>query len=203
MQSFVRILFVKMDIGKRIKEIVERKGMKMEHVYNSIEMTNAGFYRMLKNNSFKVSTLIKIADLLEVPIEAFFSDEADELRDKLVGIIQATKDIEWGIRLWSLCGHSAIEKLEKILQQDPRNGKEIQEIIELIKKTEVNSNKWLYRHFTDEQMKAKDALENDWTNIVKKHIDANYATEEELTQALQTDMWEIVEKYILVFDRKK
>jgi DNA-binding Xre family transcriptional regulator len=70
LQHFVCIYFIEMNIGERIKQIADKKGVKMEHIYNSIGMTNAGFYRMLKNNSFKVDTLLKIAETLKVnPVE--------------------------------------------------------------------------------------------------------------------------------------
>lgn len=56
-------------ISGRIRKIAKQKGIKLEHVYNNIGMSNAGFYKMLRNESFKPEIIQQIADILGVSLE--------------------------------------------------------------------------------------------------------------------------------------
>lgn len=60
------------DLEEKIRTLTKEKGIKMEAIYSYIGMSNAGFYKMLRNNTMKVETLEKIAELLDIPIASFF-----------------------------------------------------------------------------------------------------------------------------------
>ena len=72
-----------MEISEKIKELTEQQGASLQWLAQKIGMTKAGFYRMIDGNSFKVDTLQKIADALEVPIVLFFGvDGGEEKRNE-------------------------------------------------------------------------------------------------------------------------
>jgi transcriptional regulator with XRE-family HTH domain len=75
-----------MTIEEKLKTIVKSKGLKMEFVYTSIGMTNSGFYKMLRNETYTVNTLQRIADVLEVPITDFF------VNDSTIKAVEEAKD---------------------------------------------------------------------------------------------------------------
>lgn len=56
-------------IELKVKKILKEKGWSMKHLCYRIDMTENGLKYAFKNNSLKISTLIEIADLLEVSPE--------------------------------------------------------------------------------------------------------------------------------------
>ncbi len=65
-----------MDIKSKIDALLKEKRMTVKDILSDIDMTETGYYQMLKNHSMKLTTLGKIAAKLEVPIIHFFPDEA-------------------------------------------------------------------------------------------------------------------------------
>lgn len=76
-----------------IKEIARKKNISLVELAKRIGMTNPALHKMISENSTKVDTLEKIAEVLEVPITFFFqelssqdlslSDQLNELKQKL------------------------------------------------------------------------------------------------------------------------
>lgn len=64
-------------IADKIKEICSEKRMTIPQLAEKIGMSK-GFYTTLKNNTLRVDTLLKIAEVLEVPVSTFFEDENDQ-----------------------------------------------------------------------------------------------------------------------------
>jgi len=56
-------------ISDRIRKAAKKKGVKLEYIYTSIGMSNAGFYKMLRNQSYKPETIQQIAEMLDVSVE--------------------------------------------------------------------------------------------------------------------------------------
>lgn len=88
-----------MSIEKKVKELLHRKDWTIEMLAVKIGMTRGGLSLALKNNEFKVSTLLLIAEQLEVDIKYFFGDtqkaydqSAMALEEKL---LIAQKEIEY------------------------------------------------------------------------------------------------------------
>lgn len=63
-----------MDIKQRIEDLRLSKKIPKMDFYEQVGMTSKGFNQMFENNSIKLSTLQKIAELLEVPITYFFTE---------------------------------------------------------------------------------------------------------------------------------
>lgn len=55
-----------------IEILRNRKKIPKMEFYSKVGMTHKGFNQMVENNSIKVSTLNKIADVLGVPVGSFF-----------------------------------------------------------------------------------------------------------------------------------
>lgn len=62
---------IKESIGLHLK----KRGKSIKDILPEIEMTEAGYYAAIKNNSLKVSTLIKIAEALKFPVVNFLSTQ--------------------------------------------------------------------------------------------------------------------------------
>lgn len=62
------LVSLKENIHKRLTQL----GKTMKELVTDIEMSEPGLYKMFSNGSMKIKTLIKIADVLEMPIEYFF-----------------------------------------------------------------------------------------------------------------------------------
>ena len=62
------LVSLKENIQKRLNEL----GKTMKELVTNIEMSEPGLYKMFSNGSMKIKTLIKIANVLEMPIEYFF-----------------------------------------------------------------------------------------------------------------------------------
>ena len=61
-------------VADRIKEICNEKRITIPQLAEKIGVSK-GFYTTLKNNTLRVDTLIKISEILEVPLKSFFDDE--------------------------------------------------------------------------------------------------------------------------------
>ena len=68
------------NIERNIRHLTKAHGMTLAELAKSIEMTEAGFYKMLSTESMKVKTLIKLAEVLKQPVAAFFESNAAEYR---------------------------------------------------------------------------------------------------------------------------
>jgi len=60
---------------KRIKEICEKKRISIPELARRIDISKAGLYGAIKNETLRIDTLERIAETLDVPITVFFSDE--------------------------------------------------------------------------------------------------------------------------------
>lgn len=96
-----------------IKEIARKKNISLVELAKRIGMTNPALHKMISENSTKVDTLEKIAEVLEVPITFFFqelssqdlslSGQLNELKEKLrkkeEEYAQLSKEIELNIEI--------------------------------------------------------------------------------------------------------
>ena len=60
------------NIGLRIKEIAERKRIKIKDLAEKIGMTEQNLYQILKKKSIQIGKLEEIANALDVPLNIFF-----------------------------------------------------------------------------------------------------------------------------------
>lgn len=67
-----------MDISKKISDLMKEKSITQKEISEKINMSITGFQKALNNNDFKTSVLIKIADVLGVPIGYFFDNESND-----------------------------------------------------------------------------------------------------------------------------
>ena len=72
---------------KDLNEVIEPKladmNMSKRTLATRIELTEAGFHRILARGDLKVSDLEKISDVLEIPVTNFFLDEKSIFDRKL------------------------------------------------------------------------------------------------------------------------
>ncbi len=67
----------------KIKELLTEKGLTFTALAEKIGVSRAGLYHTIENNTLSVSTLEKIAEVLEVPVTVFFENSSsDELQKK-------------------------------------------------------------------------------------------------------------------------
>ncbi len=64
-----------MSIEDKIKQTAQDKEVPLKTLASKIDMTETGFYAMLRNKSIKVETLIKISKVLGVEPASFFSNK--------------------------------------------------------------------------------------------------------------------------------
>jgi phage repressor protein C with HTH and peptisase S24 domain len=64
-----------MNIEDRIKQLAGEKEIPLKTLATKIDMTETGFYAMLRNKSMKVETLLKISKVLSVEPGSFFSNK--------------------------------------------------------------------------------------------------------------------------------
>jgi transcriptional regulator with XRE-family HTH domain len=65
-----------MNLKERIAHMIKERNLDIKRdLLPKIEMTEQGYHAMFRNDSIKVSTLIKIAECLNVPISAFFDEK--------------------------------------------------------------------------------------------------------------------------------
>ncbi len=63
-------------IERNIRQQAKALGITLSDLAKHIEMTEAGFYKMLSTESIKVKTLRKISQVLKQPIPFFFDDHS-------------------------------------------------------------------------------------------------------------------------------
>ncbi len=61
-------------IEQNIRQHAKHQRITLSELAAGIDMTEAGFYKMLSTESIKVKTLRKIAEFLKIPIHAFFEE---------------------------------------------------------------------------------------------------------------------------------
>lgn len=61
-------------IERNIRQQAKALGITLSDLAKNIEMTEAGFYKMLSTESIKVKTLKKLSEALKQPVVYFFED---------------------------------------------------------------------------------------------------------------------------------
>ena len=59
-------------IERNIRDVSADRGMTLNELILKIDMTEGGFYKMLKSGSMKIRTLELISEVLGYPIQSFF-----------------------------------------------------------------------------------------------------------------------------------
>ena len=72
----------------------ERKMDLRKDMLPYIELTEAGYYAMFRNDSMKVSTLRNIASFLKVPVSTFFIEKMDKKSIVSESATKGNKDLE-------------------------------------------------------------------------------------------------------------
>ena len=76
-----------------IEKLIEEKNLSQTKVAERIGMSREGFGRMLKGKTMKVSTLDKIAKVLNVPITYFFKEEPYAENETVSSTIEDSKTL--------------------------------------------------------------------------------------------------------------
>ncbi|MDR0575614.1 MAG: helix-turn-helix domain-containing protein [Tannerella sp.] len=59
-----------------IRDLVERKGITIRDLAGKVGMSDISIHKMIKNGSTSISTLERIAKVLDVPVSVFFDEDA-------------------------------------------------------------------------------------------------------------------------------
>jgi transcriptional regulator with XRE-family HTH domain len=65
-----------MTVGEKIKKAIERAGTDPIKVAANIDMSTANLYRIFKRDSVETKYLVKLSELLNVPLSYFYEEEA-------------------------------------------------------------------------------------------------------------------------------
>jgi transcriptional regulator with XRE-family HTH domain len=114
-----------------IKELAKEKRYSIRQLCKKIEISETGLYKTLKNNTLKVETLQKIADVLEVPITYFFERSAAGLLYQ----VEQVKNLENQLKIatQTIDDYRFLLGMLKALKITDENGT-IQNISELLNK---------------------------------------------------------------------
>lgn len=74
------------------KLLLDRKISKMDF-YAQIGMSSTGFNQSLENNSMKVSTLQKIAEVLGIPISYFFPENEKQENAEILELLRENREL--------------------------------------------------------------------------------------------------------------
>lgn len=66
-----------------IKELAKQKNLTLDYIAKESGITSQGLYKMIRENSTRVDTLEKIAEVLDVPISCFFSENDSNKHEKM------------------------------------------------------------------------------------------------------------------------
>jgi transcriptional regulator with XRE-family HTH domain len=61
-------------INDKVKELIESKKLSIKEVAEAMDLQPSSLSRMLGGDDLKVSTVIKIASILDVPVSVFFEE---------------------------------------------------------------------------------------------------------------------------------
>jgi len=76
------------NIALEIRKLLAEKSMSIEKLAKEIGWSRTGLHKAMMNNSFKLDTLEKISEAMEVDITYFFNDQKSEPSHKQKAIIE-------------------------------------------------------------------------------------------------------------------
>ena len=71
-----------MNISHKIRQLQKKDSISQKELTERIGFSVSAFNTALKRNDFKISVLIKIADVFNVPVSYFFGEEQENLNTK-------------------------------------------------------------------------------------------------------------------------
>ena len=90
--------------GKKLKQAMDKSGLSRKEIARKAAVPEASIYKMFKSKDIKVKTLLKIAKVLDVPLQYFFevkdSELVEELRQQLEHERLQTKLLEEYVRFF-------------------------------------------------------------------------------------------------------
>lgn len=120
---------------KRLKEILEKKGITIKELAERIGYSEGGFHQSVKAKSFKISTFEAISKELDVPMTYWFAEH-----DQSATGIQGEE--RYHIELITHLQEKVADKIEKIeLQKKMIN--QLEQIIDMLKDQISNQEKIL------------------------------------------------------------
>ena len=126
-------------IDKKIREALKNKGWTMKKLVGELNLTESGYTYMIKHNSIKVETLLKIATVLNTNVGFFFEDETNisiNIKDNTVnGAVSNSGTIHVGS---IKDAEKEIAHLNELLQEKEKQIKDKEMIIKLLQKQLYN-----------------------------------------------------------------
>ncbi len=109
-----------------IKKIAENKKISISKLISEIEMTESGFYAMFRNDSVKIKTLQKIANVLDVEIGYFFGNDEESAQEQNQGSNDVEEKASKNVPTESSC-----VELEKELEYLKREMEHLKELVRM------------------------------------------------------------------------
>ena len=111
---------------KKIRQIAEERGISLKWLANQVGISQPAISSLIKENSTVVSTLIRIADALDVPVTVFFEcireGEGIECKGNVGGDFMVNSRKETGLAIEALINQlkvkdQQIQTMMKLLKQ--------------------------------------------------------------------------------------
>ncbi|QHL87448.1 helix-turn-helix domain-containing protein [Nibribacter ruber] len=93
-------------LGERVKQEIAKSSFKTEEIAEEIGITANNLYRLYKKDSFEIKYLLKICELLNLPVSHFI-DAPNNISNS--GQIQAAKQVGKNNQTISLGGESSFD----------------------------------------------------------------------------------------------
>jgi transcriptional regulator with XRE-family HTH domain len=126
-----------LNIEEKIKKLAKDKNLSIRQLCIKIEITESGLNYTLKNNTLKIETLQKIADVFEVPISYFFVDD-NNLKTEF--LTEKLKRLSNSSEIFEKANETAIEATERLIGI-------LENKVEIL----TNENKIKYSNIIDKQ----------------------------------------------------
>ncbi|OKS85793.1 helix-turn-helix domain-containing protein [Mucilaginibacter polytrichastri] len=114
-------------IEQNIRQHAKHQKITLSELSSGIDMTEAGFYKMLSTESVKVKTLRKIAEVLKLPIQLFF--EECTLTKNVNGYIRKSEPNELPNQAEYLTERDALKKQIELLESQINDKNKIIELM--------------------------------------------------------------------------
>lgn len=114
-----------------IKDLAKQKNLTLDYVAKESGITSQGLYKMMRENSTKVDTLEKIAEVLGVPVSRFFG-ENDNMPEKVRPLTGEGDMLSADAPASTGSGDRSV--IERLLSQLEEKDRQIAALIELLKK---------------------------------------------------------------------
>ncbi len=178
-------------ISEKIQKLVDDNGTTFSWLATKVGMSKSGFYKMIETGSIKVDTLQKIADVFNVPIDSFFSDKVEDLKNRLNFTLSWAKEINYGSSFFTLLVLGTQLQLKKLASiNKPISVDELQKVIDYIDKALLAYQKRTNKELTEQDKEHKITFVDELTSAIFSENSSQKDIENIIDENLKTFLQE-------------